>query len=163
MEIKSIRPALSFGLFVCVVVIGVALSFHYYLELKACSLCIVETALFALLSVILFLAILHNPKTWGRRIYGLLLTLISITGALVAGRHAWLEQLPKDGTPQCEPQLETWINDLPAPEAIQKLLNITDGCTEISFSFLSLSVPELITIIFSLFLIYSLRLLLIAR
>lgn len=163
MENYSIRPTLLFGLFTSLGVIGVALALHYYLGFKACSLCMVETTLFVMLSVVLLVAFIHNPKTWGRRIYGLLLSLISFSGILVAGRHTWLEQAIKDNTTQCDPLLETWINNLPATEVIHKLMNVYDGCPEISFTILSLTIPELISIIFLVFLTYSLKLLLVAR
>jgi len=163
MENNNIRPALSFGLFITVGIIGVALAFHYYLGFKACSLCMVETALFIMLSGVLLVALMHNPKAWSRRVYGLLLSLISFSGVIVAGRHSWFEKTLKDQTPQCKPLLETWMNDFSVTETIHRLLNVYDGCSEISFTILSLTIPELISIIFLVFLTYSLRLLLLAR
>ena len=118
-QIKTIRPAMLIGLLITIIMIGIALFFQYYMGLIPCPLCIVQRVIVMALGGIFLLALLQGPKTWGRRVYGFLLTVASIAGLIVAGRHAW--------------------------------------------TFASLSIPEWSLIAFGLFLLYSLRLLFLAR
>ncbi|MCF6190176.1 MAG: disulfide bond formation protein B [Cocleimonas sp.] len=161
--IKSIRPAMFIGLLISLGMLATALFFQYYMELIPCPLCIVQRVIVMVFAGIFLLALLQGPKTWGRRVYGLLLTLTSIAGLIVAGRHTWLQHLPKDTIPECGPGLEFWMNNLPANEVIQKVFQGSGECAEVVWSFLSLSIPEWSLIAFGLFLLYSLKLLFLAR
>ncbi len=151
------------GLLISLGMIAVALFFQYYMELIPCPLCIVQRVIVMVFVGIFFLALLQGPKTWGRRVYGLLLTLTSIAGLVVAGRHTWLQHLPKDRIPECGPGLEFWMKNLPTNEVIQKVFQGSGECAEVVWSFLSLSIPEWSLIAFGLFLLYSLKLLFLAR
>ncbi len=156
---KSIRPAMFIGLVISLGMIGIALFFQYYMELIPCPLCIVQRVIVMVFAGIFLLALLQGPKTWGRHIYGLLLTLTSLAGLLIAGRHTWLQHLPAEKVPECGPGLEFWMKNLPTNEVIQKVFQGSGECAEVVFSFLSLSIPEWSLIAFALFLIYSLILL----
>ena len=151
------------GLLISLGMIAVALFFQYYMELIPCPLCIVQRVIVMVFVGIFLLALLQGPKTWGRRVYGFLLTLASISGLIVAGRHTWLQHLPKDRIPECGPGLEFWMKNLPTNEVIQKVFQGSGECAEVVWSFLSLSIPEWSLIAFGLFLLYSLKLLFLAR
>ena len=155
----SIRPSMLFGLIISLGMIAVALFFQYYMYLEPCPLCIVERVIVIILAAVFFFAFLHGPSSWGRRIYGLLLALVSISGLAVTARHTWLQHLPADKVPECGPGLEFWMNNLPAVDVIQKVFHGSGECAEVSWTMFGLSIPELSLIIFTLFLIYSLKLL----
>ena len=97
------------------------------------------------------------PKSVGRRIYAFLLVLSSFAGIAVSGRHTWLQNLPKEKIPECGPGLEFWINNLPPNEAIQELFKGSGECAEVAWTLIGLSIPEWNLIIFSLILLYSLK------
>ncbi len=162
-SIKSIRPAMLTGLLACIGMIIIALVFQEYLELIPCPLCIVQRTVVIVLGGIFLLALLQGPISWGRRIYGLLLTLTSLAGIVVAGRHTWLQHLPPEKVPECGPGLEFWMKNLPANEVLQKVFQGSGECAEVVWIFLSLSIPEWSLIAFGLFLLYSLKLLIVAR
>ncbi len=160
---SSIRPTMFFGFLITLGMIGTALFFQYYMELDPCPLCIVQRVIVLMLAVVFLLAFIQGPKSWGRRVYGFLLMLVSLTGLGVSGRHIWLQHLPKDQIPECGPGLEFWMNNLPATEVFEKLFKGTGECAEVVWSLFGLSIPEMTFIAFSLFFIYSLKLLIIGR
>ena len=162
-DIRSIRPPMLIGFFISVAMVAVALFFQYYMELIPCPLCIVQRVIVMALAGIFFIALLQNPKTWGRRIYGLLLTLTSVAGLAVAGRHTWLQHLPPEKVPECGPGLEFWMKNLPTNEVIQKVFQGSGECAEVTWDFMTLSIPEWSLIAFGLFFLYSLRLLFLGR
>ena len=160
---KSIRPIMFVGLLVSITMIGIALFFQYYMDLIPCPLCIVQRVIVIIFAGLFFLAFLQGPKTWGRRVYGFLFTLTSIAGLVVAGRHTWLQHLPADKVPECGPGLEFWMKNLPTNEVIQKVFQGSGECAEVVWSFASLSIPEWSLIAFGLFLLFSLKLLFLAK
>lgn len=162
-KLTSIRPAMLIGLLATVGMIATAFFFQYYMELTPCPLCIVQRVIVMILGGIFLLALLQGPKAWGRRIYGFLLALASIAGLVVAGRHTWLQHLPEDKVPECGPGLEFWMKNLPTNEVIQKVFQGSGECAEVIWVFLSLSIPEWSLIAFTAFLLYSLKLLFLAR
>ncbi len=159
----SIRPAMFFGLILSLGMIAVALFFQYYMGLEPCPLCIVQRVIVIILVAVFFFAFLHGPISWGRRVYGLLLSLVSAAGVAVSGRHTWLQHLPADKIPECGPGLEFWMNNLPAIEVIQKVFRGSGECAEVSWTMFGLSIPELTLIFFALFFMYSLKLLFTGR
>jgi len=162
-DYKSIRTSLFLGFIVTAIMMGIAFFFQYYLGLDPCPLCSVQRFVVIILGVIFLLAFLQGPKTWGRRLYGLLLTSASVAGLAVAGRHTWLQHLPTDKIPECGPGLDFWMKNLPTNKVIQKVFEGSGECAEVVFSFMGLSIPEWSLIAFALFLLYSLKLLFLAR
>ncbi len=154
----SIRPAMFFGLILSLGMIAVALFFQYYMGLDPCPLCIVARVIVIIMAIVFFFAFLQGPLSWGRRMYGLLLALVSFAGLAVAGRHTWLQHLPADKIPECGPGLEFWMNNLPAIDVIQKVFHGSGECAEVSWTLFGLSIPELSLIVYALFFIYSLKL-----
>ena len=159
----SIRPAMLIGLLISIAMIGVALFFQYYMGLIPCPLCIVQRAIVMTFGGIFLLAFIQGPKSWGRRIYGLLLTLTSLAGLIVAGRHTWLQHLPPEKVPECGPGLDFWMKNLPTNQVIQKVFQGSGECAEVVWTFASLSIPEWSLVAFGLFMLYSLKLLFLAR
>ena len=151
------------GLLISICMLAIAFFFQYYMELEPCPLCSVARAIVIIMAVVFFIAFIHAPIGWTRRLYGLLLTLVSILGVIVAGRHTWLQHLPKEQIPECGPGLDFWLNNLPTNEVIQKVFKGSGECVEIAWTFIGLSIPEWNLILFILFLVFSLKLLVLAR
>src|SRR4030065_7162 len=76
-------------------------------------LCMVQRVVFIAILAVFALAALHGPKRTGERIYAALIALLSLSGVAVAGRHIWIENLPKDQVPACGPGLEYMLETLP--------------------------------------------------
>lgn len=164
MKNTSIRPLMFAGLLACIAMLATALIFQYVLYLEPCPLCSVQRAVVIILALIFFIALLHNPLSTGaKRLYGFLLTLGSLAGLIVAGRHTWLQHLPKDRIPECGPGLEFWMNNLPAIDVIKKVFQGSGECAEVAWTFLSLSIPEWSLIVFLVYLFFSLRLFIFTR
>ena len=162
-DLKSIRPAMLIGFLISVAMMATAFFFQYVLYLEPCPLCSVQRLIVIGFGIVFLLGFIQGPKYWGRRLYGLALTLVSLSGLIVAGRHTWLQHLPKDKVPECGPGLDFWMKNLPTSDVIQTVFQGSGECAEVVWSFLSLSIPEWSLIAFTLFFIYSLKLLFLAR
>ena len=114
---------------------------QYQMDMKPCALCITQRVFVVLTGVFAFLAFLHNPGLSGRRVYVGLGVVAAAIGAAFSGRHMWLQSLPEDLVPACGPDLEYLLETFPLMEALEVLLRGDGNCAEVSWTFLSLSIP----------------------
>lgn len=122
------------------------LGYGYYLEYAAglapCPLCILQRVAFAVLLVVLAAAAAHRPRSHGgARTYGILAALVAAAGAGIAGWQVHLQNLPPGEAPECGPGLEYMLNTFPLGETIEMIFTGSGECAEVSWSFLSLSIP----------------------
>ena len=129
------------GFAVCCGLMGFALFAQHVLLLDPCPLCVFQRVAVISIGVIFLVAALHDPSGAGRIVYGLLLGLAAIGGGAVAGRHAWLQQLPPDQVPSCGPGLDYMLDTLPFTEVLGKVFRGSGECAEIVWQFLGLSMP----------------------
>jgi disulfide bond formation protein DsbB len=133
---------LSFlGFSTCALLIGVALYFQHVAELEPCPLCIFQRIAFIATGIIFLLCFLHNPRGIGRRIYGFLATLTAITGAAIAARHVWIQNLPEDQVPECGPGLDFMLEALPFQKMLETVLRGSGECADVQWTLVGLSMP----------------------
>ncbi|NNF15531.1 MAG: disulfide bond formation protein B [Gammaproteobacteria bacterium] len=138
------------GALVCAGLMGYALYAQYGLELEPCNLCVFQRLAVIAMGIVFLLAALHRPAVVGARIYAGLLALAAGGGALVAGRHAWLQNLPADEVPECGPGLEYLLEAFSLGEALSKVFAGSGQCAEVVWSFLGLSMPMWVLIMVTL-------------
>jgi len=143
----------------CGTLIAIALYFQYAQGLEPCPLCIMQRIAIIGIGSISLLGALHNPRTTGRRCYGLVILLIAGIGAAIAGRHVWLQHLPADQVPSCGPGLGYILETLPLNEALSMIFKGSGECAAIHWSLLSLTIPGWMLVIFSSLILFSLYLL----
>ena len=129
------------GFAVCCGLMGFALFAQHVLLLDPCPLCVFQRVAVISIGIIFLVAALHNPHGAGRVVYGVLLALAAGGGAPVAGRHAWLQQLPPDQVPSCGPGLDYMLDTLPFTEVLSNVFRGSGECAEIVWQFLGLSMP----------------------
>ena len=120
---------------------GFALFAQHVLLLDPCPLCVFQRLAVICVGLVFLLAALHNPPGRGRIVYGSLLGLCTLGGAIVAGRHAWLQQLPEDKVPACGPGLDYMLETLPLAEALANVFQGSGECADVVWRFLGLSMP----------------------
>ncbi len=121
---------------------GGALYLQYVLHLAPCPLCMVQRFAFAVLLVLFIIAALHNPGRFWAKIYAVLIGLFALFGIAVAGRHIWIQHLPKDQVPACGPGLDYMLDNFPMSKVLKELMHGSGECAANEWSFLGLNVPE---------------------
>ena len=118
-----------------------ALFLQYVQGLEPCPLCVFQRVAVIALGVVFLVAGLHAPTGAAGRIYGVLGVAAALGGAVVAGRHAWLQQLPADQVPACGPGLDYILDVFPLTEALTLVFQGSGECATVDWSFLGLSMP----------------------
>jgi disulfide bond formation protein DsbB len=122
--------------------VGFALFLQYVKHQDPCPLCMVQRVVFIALLAVFAIAALHGPRRIGERVYAVLIALLSLTGAGVAARHVWIQNLPKDQVPACGPGLDYMLETMPMADVLKQLLHGSGECAEKGWTFLTLGIPE---------------------
>lgn len=126
---------------ICSVMLAYALYAEHVLGLVPCPLCMFQRVAVMLFGAICLVATLHGPGVLGSRVYAFLGLLASGLGAAVAGRHVWLQSLPKDQLPSCAPPMDYMWNNLPFGNMLKTVLMTSGECANVDWEFLGFSMP----------------------
>lgn len=140
--IPSNRVIMTLGCLFCIGLLSAAFYFQYIDGLEPCPLCMMQRIAVFFTGVFFLLGAIHNPKGWGSRVYGFLITAAAGCGIGVAGRHVWIQHLPPDQIPECGASFDQLIQVLPLFDAIKKILKGDGECAKIDWQWLGLSMPE---------------------
>ncbi len=122
--------------------IGFALYLQYVKYQDPCPLCMVQRVIFIAIAAVFLVAMAHDPKRLGERVYAALLTLLSLSGIAIAARHIWIQNLPKDQVPACGPGLDYMLETMPLSNVLKQLMHGSGECAEKGWTFLTLGIPE---------------------
>jgi disulfide bond formation protein DsbB len=153
--LQNKRTLNSVGAVVCAGMMAFALYAQHGLHLEPCPLCIFQRVAVIAMGGLFFVAAIHNPGRAGGAVYALLLALVAMAGAGVAGRQVWLQSLPPDKVPACGPGLDFMLDAFPLTEALQMVLSGSGECAEISWSLFGLSMPAWVFIALVALAIYA--------
>tara|TARA_R110002050_G_scaffold9504_1_gene33060 strand:- start:204091 stop:204525 length:435 start_codon:yes stop_codon:yes gene_type:complete len=120
---------------------GIAGYFQFVDNLEPCPLCILQRVFTMLVGLVLLIAVLHNPKTVGVRIYSFLAGLLALLGASISARHIWLQNLPEDQVPSCGPGLNFMLDNFPLSDTVNMVLRGSGECAEVLWTFIGISIP----------------------
>ncbi|MDB5809747.1 MAG: disulfide bond formation protein DsbB [Betaproteobacteria bacterium] len=140
----NLTPRLAFlaGFFIAGGLIAFALYLQYVEYQDPCPLCILQRVVYIALAAVFLIAGLHAPRRTGVFIYSSLLVMIATIGAGIAGRHVWLQHLPKDKVPECGPGLSYMLDRLPLFTAFEKIFRGSGECAEVGWRMMGLSIAE---------------------
>lgn len=143
LESLKFNPRIWFllGFLGCVFLLGMGAYFQLVDGLEPCPLCISQRIAIAATGLCFLVAALHNPSRKGVKIYSLVGATLALCGAAVSARHVWIQHLPPDKVPECEPPLEYVFNNFPLTKTLKLMLNGTGDCAEVNWQLLGLSMP----------------------
>ena len=139
-----LTPRLGYlaGFLICGGLILYALYLQYYEYQDPCPLCLLQRVVYIVLMVVFLLGALHGPRRTAAVVYSTLLVLVSLIGAGIAGRHVWLQHLPKDKVPECGPGLGYILDRFPLVNALEKIFRGSGECAEAGWRLMGLSIAE---------------------
>lgn len=114
---------------------------QYIVYLNPCPLCVLQRVAYMWMGVVALLALVHNPGRTGQKLYAWIFTAGAVFGALIAGRHVWLQNLPPELVPECSPGLNYMLENWPVAEVVKTVLYGSGDCAEVLWTFLGMSMP----------------------
>lgn len=140
----------------CTGLIGFALFLQHVKGLEPCPLCISQRLVVIAIGLTALIGALHNPRRGGYKVYGLITAFFGISGAALAIRQLWLQQLPPEQVPSCMPSLQYLMDVLPFTEVVRIMLSGTGDCAQVQWVFLGLPIPGWTLVAFTGFTLFGL-------
>ena len=157
MSLYYSRKISLFAFLICVGLLGFAMYLQYSLGLQPCPLCVVQRVCIALLALIFMVGSLYIPRSrLIRWIYSLFTVIFAGLGIAAALRHLWLEHLPPGSVPSCSASLDYMLQNFPMSQTLIQLFNGSGDCAQITWQFLTLTIPAWTLIFFAVFLLIGL-------
>lgn len=141
MNHRTMRVIFLLIFLICAGLVSYALYLQLVDGLLPCPLCIFQRMAYWLTGITALLAFLHHPQQLGRRIYCGLILLFSLAGAIVAGRQSWLIRFPEAFECGISPE-EAFLNSLPLAQWWPEMFEANGDCSDGSWQFLSLTIPD---------------------
>ena len=129
------------GFGIVVGLMAYALFSQHVLGLEACPLCIFQRVAIMAVGAVFLVAGLHSPIGLASRAYAVTGVVAALTGAGIAGRHVYIQNLPPDQVPSCGPGFDYIMDAFPIMEAVEMIFTGSGECAEVNWSFLGLSMP----------------------
>lgn len=137
----SRRSGNALGFLACAGLMGYALYAQYVLGLAPCPLCIFQRIATIVTGILFLIAALHNPRTTGARVYGVLIGLAALGGVLISARHIWIQAQPPGTVAACGADLNYLMEIMPVTDVVTKVLTGSGECGQIDWTLLGLSMP----------------------
>ena len=147
----NVRRINLIGFVIAIALLSYAVYMQFVEHVEPCALCIMQRLSILLLAILFLIALIHNPRKTGRRIYGSLQIIIAIAGAGFAARQLYLQMLPPDPINACLPGISYMFAHMPLSDTLHALLTGTGECAIVSWRFLGLSTPVWTLLFFALF------------
>lgn len=122
--------------------------FENSLKLEPCYLCMTQRAFIIAIGIICVLAVVHNPRQLGQRIYAALSISMVILGGYFSGKQLWLQSLPEGQVPSCGIPVQYLFDNFSITEIITKLLQGDGNCAEVQWQLMGLSMPGWVMVSF---------------
>lgn len=143
------RPLFLTGFLVSAGLIGAALVFQYGMGLEPCPLCIVQRWFVIAVGLVLLVGALHNPRAWGRSLYGLGVMALAALGGGVSARQVWIQHLPPGQVGGCGADLDYMLHNFPLVKTATLLWAGTSDCATVTWQFLGLSMAGWMLVFFA--------------
>ncbi|HEX4267805.1 MAG TPA: disulfide bond formation protein B [Steroidobacteraceae bacterium] len=135
------RPTNSAGFLICAALLVYAGYAQLKLGLDPCPLCIFQRIGIAALGVVFLIAALHNPHSWGARVYAVLIAIAALATVAVAARQLYIQHLPPGAIPSCGAPLSMMMKFMPLTTVIRRVLTGSGECGVVNWRFLHLAMP----------------------
>lgn len=129
------------GFAVCAALLAYAYYAQFVLHLEPCPLCIFQRVGVFAMSLAFLIAAMHDPVTWGRRVYASLLAVAALATIGVALRHLYVQHLPEGSVPACGASLDFMLKVFSLSEVLVKVLTGSGECAKVTWQFLGLAMP----------------------
>lgn len=129
----------------CFASLAYALYVQFQLGLDPCPLCILQRMAMLGIAAGALVAVAW-PK--GRLLAALLSTAAAGWGIATAGRHVWIQNLPPEKVPECGAGFDFMVEAFGIWEAVKTAFQGSGDCAEVDWTFVGLSMPAWVLIMF---------------
>lgn len=140
-SLSNPRTGFAVVLLACLGLLGFAYYSQYSMMLDPCPMCILQRIAFMIMAVFALIGLVHGSRGKARWVWTTGILAGGVWGAITAGRHVWIQNLPPDQVPDCGPGFEYNMEMFGLGEALRAAFAGSGDCAEIDWSLWGLSMP----------------------
>lgn len=142
-KLPSRRATYLIGFIIIVALLGFAIYLEVFQGIQPCPLCILQRICLAIIGIIFLIGALFKFKKFGNFIVGSSAFLMSLAGALLAGRQSWLQHNPSGLTSNCDVSFQYMLQAMPFDQVVMKILQGGTECSQVNWEVFHLSLADL--------------------
>ena len=142
MQLAHTRSLFFLVFIACAMIIGSVFYLQCVVGLSPCVLCLWQRAALAASGLVALIATLHAPDRKGFRAYSVMILLLTLAGAAIAGGQVWLQTASADETIAVIAWAEWLLDAVSLHHLVDGLRGDASICAEISWSLFGISLPE---------------------
>jgi protein dithiol:quinone oxidoreductase len=151
----SPKRASLIGAFLSFLMIASAILIQLNFDLEPCPLCITQRIIFIVIGV-LFLAFYFLPHNKiFRYLQAITIILSGVAGVIFSVRHILIQAKMIEIPAECGIDLNYMFENFPLSEAINLLFKGTGDCSQIDWTFIGLTLPQMALIGYLFFITYT--------
>lgn len=131
----------------CAGLIGYAIYLQLFEDLLPCPLCVAQRIAYWAIGLTALIAYFTQSSSVILKIFRAMIVVFAMTGAVIAGRHAWLIRFPESFECGISPE-EAFLNALPLAQWWPTMFEANGDCADTSWKFLLLTIPDWSLIVF---------------
>lgn len=152
---KETRQPFLLGLLAILSILGFSFYLEYVRNIYPCPLCELQRFAFALIGGFFLIGTLLHRFKFLRYLLWVFISLLSLSGVLIAAKQVWLQHFPETAHGVCGASVINLLKMLPVKDVISQIFSGSAECTERGWDFLSLDLAEWALISFTVFLLFS--------
>jgi protein dithiol:quinone oxidoreductase len=149
-QANIIGTILSFAMIVTALVIQLKY------ELEPCPLCITQRIIYIVLGSIFLISVWLPNKKLIRFLHVLIITITTLAGLIFSGRHILIQAKIISVPAECGIDLNYMFENFPLTEAFDLLFQGTGDCSQIDWTLLGVTLPQMAFLGYLFFMIYAL-------
>jgi disulfide bond formation protein DsbB len=142
MHLAHTRSLFFLVFIACAMIIGAVVYLQRVFGLSPCVMCLWQRAGIIVCGLLALIAALHAPGRGGCRAYSVVILMMALVGAAIAGGQVWLQTATTDQTIDVIAWIERLLDLLSLQTLIDRLLSDAALCAEISWTLFGISLPE---------------------
>lgn len=156
MKMLSARKVYGLGFLAAAMIFGFTLYLQFEKMLEPCPLCELERIIMLAIGAVYLVAFaIYTRQRWLHVIYGALASAAALAGVITAGRHVWLQWYPPANA-ACGAGLNYLLQCMPVHDVVKKIFEGSAECTQVSCTFVGVTLTEWAFAAFVVFLLMSL-------
>ena len=147
----SFKKINLFGSLLAFILVGLAVAIQAQFNLEPCPLCVTQRIVFIVIGCLFLLFSFFSPNQFIRFTHLTSLLITNIVGMVFAIKHILIQSKWIIVPAECGIDLDYMFENFPLTEAFSLLFKGAGDCSEIDWSFLGITLPQLALIAYIMF------------
>ena len=151
----NFKQANLFGILISFIMIAAALAIQLTYDLEPCPLCITQRIIFITIGALFILFALLPRNRFVKLLHLISISTAGMVGVVFSIRHILIQAKIIEIPAECGIDLDYMFENFPLTEAVNLLFKGTGDCSQIDWTFLGVTLPQMALLGYLFFITYT--------